>query len=65
MNIFGRPGPPNNGVYGELGHMVRDNDVVRRAFAEEVRGLVEPLGWRVPDWKPNWEALPEEAQIPG
>ena len=23
------------------------------------------LGWRVPDWKPNWEKLPEEAQIPG
>jgi ring-1,2-phenylacetyl-CoA epoxidase subunit PaaA len=65
MNIFGRPGSPKNRLYRELGLKVRDNDEVRRAFAEEVRGLVEPLGWRVPDWKPNWETLPEEAQIPG
>jgi hypothetical protein len=43
----------------------RDNDEVRRTFAEEVRGLVEALGWRVPEWKPAWETLPEEAQIPG
>jgi ring-1,2-phenylacetyl-CoA epoxidase subunit PaaA len=65
MNIFGRPGSPKNRLYRELGLKARDNDEVRRAFAEEVRGLVEPLGWRVPDWKPNWETLPEEAQIPG
>ncbi len=65
MNIFGRPGSPKNRLYRELGLKGRDNDEVRRAFAEEVRGLVQPLGWRVPDWTPNWEKLPEEAQIPG
>jgi len=65
MNIFGRPGSPKNRVYRELGLKVRDNDEVRRAFSGEVHGLVEPLGWRVPEWKPNWEKLPEEAQIPG
>ncbi|MGH7322177.1 MAG: Phenylacetic acid catabolic protein [Candidatus Rokuibacteriota bacterium] len=65
MNIFGRPGSARNRVYRELGLKVRDNDEVRRAFADEVQGLVEPLRWRVPEWKPNWERLPEEAQIPG
>jgi ring-1,2-phenylacetyl-CoA epoxidase subunit PaaA len=65
MNIFGRPGSARNRIYRELGLKRRDNDEVRRAFADEVRGLVEPLGWRVPDWRPNWERLPEEAQIPG
>ncbi len=65
MNIFGRPGSARNRVYRELGLKVRDNDEVRRAFADEVQGLVEPLRWCVPEWKPNWEKLPEEAQIPG
>ena len=65
MNIFGRPGTPKNRLYRELGLKRRDNDDVRRTFAEEVRGLVEALGWRVPEWKPAWETLPEEAQIPG
>ncbi len=65
MNIFGRPGSPKNRLYRELGLKRRDNDEVRRAFSEEVRGLIEPLGWRLPDWRPAWESLPEEAQIPG
>lgn len=65
MNIFGRPGSARNGLYRELRLKARDNDEVRRAFSEEVRGLVEPLGWRLPAWQPNWEKLPEEAQIPG
>ncbi|MBI2466937.1 MAG: phenylacetate-CoA oxygenase subunit PaaI [Candidatus Rokubacteria bacterium] len=65
MNIFGRPGSPKNRLYRELGLKVRDNDAVRRAFTEEVRAFVEPLGWRVPEWKPAWDTLPEEAQIPG
>ena len=65
MNIFGRPGSPRNRLYRQLGLKGRDNDEVRQAFAEEVRDLVRPLGWRVPDWVPNWEKLPEEAQIPG
>jgi ring-1,2-phenylacetyl-CoA epoxidase subunit PaaA len=65
MNIFGRPGSARNRLYRHLGLKVRDNDEVRAAFAEEVRSFVEPLGWRVPEWTPNWEKLPEEAQIPG
>jgi ring-1,2-phenylacetyl-CoA epoxidase subunit PaaA len=65
MNIFGRPGSPKNRLYRELGLKRRDNDEVRRAFAAEVRRLVEPLGWTVPDWQPVWDRLPEEAQIPG
>lgn len=65
MNIFGRPGSPKNRLYRELGLKVRDNDDVRRAFSEELRGLVEPLGWQLPEWKPTWAKLPEEAHIPG
>jgi 1,2-phenylacetyl-CoA epoxidase catalytic subunit len=65
MNIFGRPGSAKNRLYRELRLKHRDNDEVRRTFSEEVRSLVEPLGWRLPEWKPVWERLPEEAQIPG
>ncbi|HSE95179.1 MAG TPA: Phenylacetic acid catabolic protein [Methylomirabilota bacterium] len=65
MNIFGRPGSPRNRLYRELGLKARDNDVVRQRFSDEVRGLIEPLGWRLPTWQPNWERLPEDAQIPG
>lgn len=65
MNIFGRPGSPRNRLYRDLGLKVRDNDEVRQAFAAEVRTLLAPLGWSVPEWRPNWEKLPEEAQIPG
>ena len=28
-------------------------------------GLTEAQGWRLPEWKPAWDKLPEEAQIPG
>lgn len=65
MNIFGRPGSPKNRLYQRLGLKVRDNDEVRQAFRAEVQGLVAPLGWRLPEWKPTWERLPEEAHIPG
>lgn len=65
MNIFGRPGTARNRLYRQLGLKRRDNDEVRQAFAEEVRAFVEPLGWRVPDWRPDWQQVPEEAQIPG
>jgi len=65
MNIFGRPDSPKNRLYRELRLKARDNDQVRRAFADEVRGLVEPFGWKLPEWRPHWESLPEEAQIPG
>lgn len=65
MNIFGRPNSPKNKIYRALGLKVRDNDEVRRAFAEEVQAVVEPLGLRLPAWKPKWEELPQEAVIPG
>ena len=65
MNIFGRSGTTRNRLYRELRLKLRDNGEVRQAFTEEVRGLVEPMGWRVPDWKPDWARIPEEAQIPG
>lgn len=65
MNIFGRPGSAKNRLYQKLGLKVRDNDEVRQAFRDEVQRLVEPLGWRLPEWKPVWERLPEEAHIPG
>jgi ring-1,2-phenylacetyl-CoA epoxidase subunit PaaA len=65
MNIFGRPGSPRNAVYRKYRLKVRDNDEVRRAFAEEVARLAQPAGLTVPEWLPAWERLPEEAQIPG
>ena len=65
MNIFGRPGSPKNQRYRELRLKLRDNDDVRQAFAREVAGLCEKFGLRVPEWKPKWGELPEEAHIPG
>jgi ring-1,2-phenylacetyl-CoA epoxidase subunit PaaA len=65
MNIFGRPGSARNHVYRTLKLKLRDNDEVRGAFATEVAGLCEKFGLQVPAWKPVWENLPEEAQIPG
>lgn len=65
MNIFGRPGSPKNQLYRRLKLKLRDNDEVRAAFATEVAGLCEKFGLQVPAWKPVWENLPEEAQIPG
>ncbi len=65
MNIFGRPKSPKNTIYRELRLKIRDNDEVRRVFAEEVKEIVEPLGLTLPAWKPRWEELPQEAMIPG
>lgn len=65
MNIFGRPGSPKNQLYQDLRLKVRDNDEVRQAFAAEVKALSTEFGLTVPAWKPAWEKLPEEAQIPG
>src|SRR5438128_2201732 len=65
MNIFGRPGSPKNVRYRTYRLKTRDNDEVRQAFATEVAGLCEKVGLLVPAWKPVWEQLPEEAQIPG
>jgi ring-1,2-phenylacetyl-CoA epoxidase subunit PaaA len=65
MNIFGRPGSAKNRRYRELRLKIRDNDEVRQAFAKEIRQLGEKFGLAVPDWKPTWADLPEEAHIPG
>jgi len=65
MNIFGRPGSPKNARYRALGLKARDNDDVRSAFAREVKALCAQCGLTVPDWKPRWDQLPEEAHIPG
>jgi len=65
MNIFGRPGSPKNQRYRELRLKLRDNDDVRQAFAQEVANLCEKFGLTVPEWKPKWGELPEEAHIPG
>jgi ring-1,2-phenylacetyl-CoA epoxidase subunit PaaA len=65
MNIFGRPGSARNRLYRQLGLKRRDNDEVRQTFSTEVRRLTEAQGWRLPEWKPSWDTLPEEAQIPG
>ena len=37
----------------------------RRPSPTEVAGLCEKFGLEVPEWKPVWSELPEEAQIPG
>jgi len=65
MNIFGRPGSPKNQVYRKLKLKLRDNGEVRQAFAAEVRELCDKFGLTVPEWKPRWSELPEEAHIPG
>jgi 1,2-phenylacetyl-CoA epoxidase catalytic subunit len=65
MNIFGRPGSPKNQLYRSYRLKLRDNDEVRQAFATEVKALCETFGLEVPEWKPKWETLPEEAHIPG
>ena len=65
MNIFGRPGSAKNRLYQKYRLKVRDNDEVRRTFAAEVATLAGAAGLTVPEWKPAWDRLPEEAQIPG
>jgi len=65
MNIFGRPGSPKNQLYRKFRLKVRDNDEVRQAFAAEVRALCAKFGLTVPEWKPKWAELPEDAHIPG
>ncbi len=65
MNIFGRPGSLKNALYRKYRLKARDNDEVRRAFAREVTGLAASFGLTVPEWRPAWDRLPEEAQIPG
>ena len=65
MNIFGRPGSSKNQLYRKLRLKLRDNDEVRQAFTAEVKALCTEFRLTVPEWKPAWEKLPEEAHIPG
>jgi ring-1,2-phenylacetyl-CoA epoxidase subunit PaaA len=65
MNIFGRPGSAKNALYRKYRLKLRDNDEVRRSFAEEVRDKATGAGLCVPEWHPAWSELPEESQIPG
>jgi len=65
MNIFGRPGTAKNAIYRKYRLKLRDNDEVRRTFATEVKAKAEAVGLSVPEWRPEWDRLPEEAQIPG
>jgi len=65
LNIFGRPGSPKNQLYRRYRLKLRDNDEVRQAFAHEVRELCATFGLTLPEWKPKWAELPEEAHIPG
>jgi ring-1,2-phenylacetyl-CoA epoxidase subunit PaaA len=65
MNIFGRPGSSKNQRYRAYRLKLRDNDEVRQAFATEVAELCAASGLVVPEWKPTWSELPEEAHIPG
>ena len=65
MNIFGRPGTAKNAIYRKYRLKLRDNDEVRRTFAAEVKEKAGAVGLTVPEWRPEWDRLPEEAQIPG
>src|SRR5499427_371416 len=65
MNIFGRPGSARNVVYRRYRLKLRDNDEVRQAFADEVKEKAEAVRLHLPERKPVWDRLPEEAQIPG
>ena len=64
-NIFGRPGTRKNKRYCELGLKHRDNHEVREAWMKEVKDRCDEYGLTVPDWKPDWERIPEEAVISG
>ena len=52
MNIFGRSGSPRNALYRKLRLKLRDNDEVRSAFDQEIRGLAAEYGLSVPVWEP-------------
>jgi ring-1,2-phenylacetyl-CoA epoxidase subunit PaaA len=65
MNIFGRPNSPKNKIYRELGLKKRDNDEVRRAFAQEVADRCKENGLVEPDWKPDLSKMPMDAYVVG
>ena len=65
MNIFGKPKTQRNTLYRKYGLKVRDNDEVRRGFADEVRLRCSECCLRLPEWKPDWEKLEEDGVISG
>ena len=65
MNIFGKPGTKKNLRYRELGLKARDNQVVRDAWALEVKELCDEYGLTVPTWVPDWDQIPDEAHMRG
>lgn len=65
MNIFGRPKTPRNEVYRKYGLKQRDNNVVRKAFADEVRLKCSEWGLNLPSWKPEWERVEGNGVISG
>lgn len=65
MNIFGRANSPKNKIYRELGLKKRDNDEVRRVFAQEVADRCKEFGLAVPEWKPDLSKIPMDAYAAG
>ncbi len=65
MNIFGRANSPKNAIYRKLGLKKRDNDAVRKTFAEDIASKCKEYGLRVPAWKPEAKHMTEEPFIPG
>src|SRR5439155_20855037 len=65
MNIFGRANSPKNKIYRELGLKKRDNDEVRRGFADEVATRCKEFGLRMPEWTPDLSKMPMDAYVSG
>ncbi len=65
MNIFGKPRTTKNDLYRKYGIKRRTNQEVRDAFAAEIKANCDAWGLHVPDWKPDYETMPEDAVIVG
>jgi len=65
MNIFGKPHTYRNQIYRKYGLKRRDNDDVRRAFADEIRLKCSEWGLTLPDWKPDQEKIEEDGMVSG
>ncbi len=63
MNIFGRPKTHRNEVYRKYGLKQRDNNIVREAFADEMRLKCSECGLNLPSWKPDWGKVDEGGVI--
>jgi ring-1,2-phenylacetyl-CoA epoxidase subunit PaaA len=65
MNIFGKPQTVKNDLYRKYGIKRRTNQEVREAFAVEIKAHCDAWGLQVPDWKPDYEKMPDDAVIIG